>query len=199
MTGKAYAEFFLREYAGGNISDDVEITLFDIYPAIDNALQDTLPMLPEINGAWVKPYECQDLKKDCVCGQQVYYVDVPVPILQLPKDGGIVNVCNTKSNNYSYAAINDLGNILGLELQTAIYWVKPSPDNPTLTRIFTNKSDKIHYYILPITRYADVAAIPSGGYADKVDMFVRRKLGMFNNTTDINNDASQKRTIIIKQ
>lgn len=199
MTGKEYAEEFLREYAGGNISDDMEVTLFDIYPAIDNALQDTLPQLAVLNGAWLKAYECQDLKKDCVCGQEVYYVDVPIPILQLPKDGGIDNVCNARANNYSYVSINDLGNVLGLELQTPIYWVKPSPLDPKLVRISTNRSEKIHYYVLPITRYADVAAIPSGGYAEKVDMMVRRKLGMFNNTTDINNDASQKRTVIIKQ
>lgn len=197
MTGKQYAEFFLREYAGGNVSDDVEITLFDIYPAIDQALQDTLPRIKgELNGGWLKDFKCIEMTKDCVCGKTVYYTDVPIPVLQLPDDDGVASVTDNGRNSYSYVNINDLGNTLSLETTktNSIYWIEQNPDNPKLSRIYSNQNKKIHYWILPITQYADVVAIPSGGLANEVNSLVRQKLGIVSDLQDKTNDASQIKT-----
>lgn len=197
MTGKQYAEMFLREYAGGNVSDDVEMTLDDIYPAIDQALQDTLPRIKgELNGGWLKDYKCVEMVKDCVCGKTVYYTDVPIPVLQLPFDDGIATVTDNARASYSYVNINDLGNTLSLETTSTnpIYWIEQNPNDRKLSRIYSNKNNLIHYWILPITKHADVVAIPSDGLANEVNQLVRQKLGIVSDITDKTNDASQIKT-----
>jgi len=197
MTGKQYAEMFLREYAGGNVSDDVEMTLDDIYPAIDQALQDTLPRIKgELNGGWLKDYKCVEMVKDCVCGKTVYYTDVPIPVLQLPFDDGVATVTDNARASYSYVNINDLGNTLSLETTSTnpIYWIEQNPNDRKLSRIYSNKNNLIHYWILPITKHADVVAIPSDGLANEVNQLVRQKLGIVSDITDKTNDASQIKT-----
>lgn len=197
MTGKQYAEMFLREHAGGNVSDDVEMTLDDIYPAIDQALQDTLPRIKgELNGGWLKDYKCVEMKKDCVCGKTVYYTDVPIPVLQLPFDDGVATVTDNARASYSYVNINDLGNTLSLETTSTnpIYWIEQNPNDRKLSRIYSNKNNLIHYWILPITKHADVVAIPSDGLANEVNQLVRQKLGIVSDITDKTNDASQIKT-----
>lgn len=101
MTGynrKQIAEMIQRYVVGGNVSVDSEFYMDEVYPIIDSLVVAYLSQLIEskgnnwrdaVNEMWLKNTGCQDIVSECICGQQVWYYDMPVNYLPLPNDSGI--------------------------------------------------------------------------------------------------------------
>ena len=162
MTGKQYAEEILRRLSGGNISDDFEIKSEDIYITMDNALKDTLVQYaanvsPNLNGGWVITYECQNLEESCVCGCPVWYWDLPINVLQLPNDGGVLLVRNKYHAEYVKINVELLPQVLGLPIakSSKLFWIEGQ-------RLFFTKKDVIFVSIIPTSKNATELAIPAG-------------------------------------
>ena len=189
MTGKEYTEEVLRRLSGGNISDDFEIKPEDLYPTINNALKDTLAkylvdVSQNLNGGWVLSYECQDLTESCVCGCKVWYWDLPIDILQLPKDGGIVLVRNKFFAEYAYVTLALLPQILQLPMakNSKLYWVEGQ-------RLFFSKKDTIFVSVIPTAKDAIELAIPSGYGQFFENLVWEQATKFFQVNQDVSNNA----------
>lgn len=162
MTGKLYAEEVLRRLSGGNISDDFEIKAEDLYPTINNALKDTLIQYAaqtgnNLNGGWVLSYPCESLTESCVCGCPVWYWDLPVDILQLANDGGVVLVRNKYYAEYTRVSLEMLPQTLSLPVASGakLFWIEGK-------RLFFTKKDTIFVSVIPTAKDALELAVPAG-------------------------------------
>lgn len=190
MTGRQYAEEVLRRLSGGNISDDFEIKADDLFPTIDNALKDTLVQYlanvsTDLNGGWVKTYECQTINKECVCGCDVWSWDIPVNLLQLPMDKGIVLVRNKFYSEYTYIPLEKLPSFSAFPVwnSSKVFWVDGK-------KLFFTKKDTIFVSIIPSSKYAEELPIPSG-YGQVFENLVwEQAVKFFSGYKDLINNSS---------
>lgn len=189
MTGVQYAEEVLRRLSGGNISDDFEVKLEDLFITIDNAMKDSLVQYslnvnPNLNGGWVITYECQNLIEECGCHGQVWYWDCPIDILQLPEDGGIILVRNRYYAEYSRVPVAIIPNVIGIPAgkSSKLYWVDGK-------RLYFTKKDVIFVSLIPTAKDAQELAVPAGYSQIFENLVWEQATKFFQVNKDVSNDS----------
>lgn len=190
MTGKQYAEEVLRRLSSGNISDDFEVKPEDVYITMDNAMKDTLVQYAanvnsNLNGGWVITYECQKLEESCVCGCPVWYWDLPINVLQLPNDGGVLLVRNKYHAEYQKINVEALPQVLGLPIAKSakLFWIEGQ-------RLFFTKKDTIFVSVIPTSKDALELAVPAG-YGQVFEQLVwEQAIKFLTSPKDISNNSN---------